>query len=305
MIVSKLRDLLIKNKRLEYNYWYLRTYFMRISFPKLKILSDDETLDLIINSKSSISRFGDGEFKIMLNKAGLVFQKENLELSKRLQEVILSNLDNHIVALPGTFQSVKSEVLSSKYYWLGFINKFGKELSKFLSTTRAYGSAGVSRFYIGRTDKKSARRIAEKFKEIWDNKAILIVEGEFSRMGVGNDLFQNASSLNRILCPSENAFNSYDEILAKTKELGKNKLIVIALGPTATVLSYDLAKSGFWALDIGHIDVEYMWMLANVEKKTPIKGRYVSEAVSGTDDFEIIPEYKEEYEKSIVLKINV
>lgn len=304
MISSKLRDLLIKNKKLEYNYWYLRTYFMRISFPKLKIMSDDETLDLIINNKSSISRFGDGEFKIMLNKAGLVFQKENLELTKRLQEVVLSNLDNHIVALPGTFQSVKGEILWSKYYWLGFINKFGKELSNFVSASRVYGSAGVSRFYIGRTDKQLARRIAEKFKKVWDNKDILIVEGEFSRMGVGNDLFKNASSLNRILCPSENAFNSYDEILAKTIEQGKDKLILIALGPTATILSYDLAKLGFWALDIGHIDVEYMWMLANAEKKTPIKGRYVSEAAD-TVDFEIPEEYKEEYDKSILFKINV
>lgn len=32
------------------------------------------------------------------------------------------------------------------------------------------------------------------------------------------------------------------------------RLILIALGMTATVLAYDLSKAGFWAIDIGHID---------------------------------------------------
>jgi hypothetical protein len=40
----------------------------------------------------------------------------------------------------------------------------------------------------------------------------------------------------------------------------KNILILISLGPTATVLAYDLAKLGYWAIDIGHIDNEYEWL---------------------------------------------
>jgi hypothetical protein len=32
-----------------------------------------------------------------------------------------------------------------------------------------------------------------------------------------------------------------------------DKLILIALGPTATVLAYDLAKKGYQAIDIGHL----------------------------------------------------
>ncbi|MEC4004431.1 GT-D fold domain-containing glycosyltransferase [Flavobacterium sp. SUN052] len=267
-------------------------------------MKDIETIDLIINKKSSISRFGDGELKIMLKKAGLVFQSENLELAERLKEVLCSNLDNHLVGLPRTFQTVNGEILNSKYYWLGFINKFGKELSSYLDSKKVYANAGISRFYIGRTDKKLSKKIINRFQQVWNNKDLLIVEGNFSRMGVGNDLFKNAASLERILCPSEHAFNYYPEILSSVQTYGKDKLILIALGPTATVLSYDLAKSGYWALDIGHIDIEYMWMLANVVEKTPVKGRYVSENQE-IIDLDIPSEYKEDYLKSIILKIEV
>jgi len=65
-------------------------------------------------------------------------------------------------------------------------------------------------------------------------------------MGIGNDLFDGVSSLQRLICPSKNAFSHYTEILEKAKKLGKDKLVLIALGPTATVLSYDLARAGFW-----------------------------------------------------------
>ena len=44
-------------------------------------------------------------------------------------------------------------------------------------------------------------------------------------------------------------------------------MIIIALGPTATVLAYDLAKEGYQALDMGHFDIEYEWYLRNATKK--------------------------------------
>ena len=80
-------------------------------------------------------------------------------------------------------------------------------------------------------------------------------------MGIGNDLFANAESVERIIAPNENAFDVYDAVYDAVMEEGENKVILIALGPTATVLAYDLAKAGYWALDIGHLDLEYEWFL--------------------------------------------
>jgi glycosyltransferase family protein len=241
---------------------------------------------------------------MMLNKGNIVFQSESPELSQRLKEVLSSNLDNLIIALPGPLCSVKKETLNSKYFWLRFINSYGNLISRYLDPERVYGNAGISRFYLGLKDKRSSAQILEKLKKIWDNREILIIEGEFSRIGVGNDLFENAAGLSRMVCPAENAFEKYDEIFAASKKYGKDKLILIALGPTATILTHDLAKSGYWAIDVGHIDVEYMWMLSKAQSKIPIKGRSVSE-VKGEKDLEIPEAYRDHYYNSIVETIGI
>lgn len=284
---------------LKYYYLYFSTLSQRSHFHKVKIKSLDETIDDILIHKKSISRFGDGELRSMLNKGNDVYQPQSPELSKRLKEVLSSDLDNLIIGLPGPLCSVKIEILDSKYFWIRFINLYGNLISEYLDPKRVYGNQGISRFYLGLKDKRLSVQILEKLKKIWDEKEILIVEGEFSRMGVGNDLFENAAGLSRLLCPAENAFAKYDEILDASKKYGKDKLILIALGPTATILSYDLARSGYWAIDIGHIDVEYMWMLSKTQTKIQIKGRYVVE-VKGERDFEIPEAHRDHYYNSII-----
>lgn len=284
---------------LKYYYLYFSTLSQRSHFHKVKIKSLVETIDDILIHKKSISRFGDGELRSMLNKGNDVYQPQSPELSKRLKEVLSSDLDNLIIALPGPLCSVKIEILDSKFFWIRLINLYGNLISEYVDPKRVYGNQGISRFYLGLKDKRLSVQILEKLKKIWDEREILIVEGEFSRMGVGNDLFENAAGLSRLLCPAEDAFAKYDEILDASKKYGKDKLILIALGPTAAILSYDLARSGYWAIDIGHIDVEYMWMLSKTQTKTKIKGRYVVE-VKGERDFEIPEAHREQYYNSII-----
>ena len=100
-------------------------------------------------------------------------------------------------------------------------------------------------------------------RKIWGGRDIIIVEGDKSRLGYGNDFFNNSKSIKRIICPNFNAFNSYDKILNSVLKISKDKLILIALGPTATVLAYDLTKYGYQAIDIGHSDIEYEYYLRN------------------------------------------
>lgn len=66
----------------------------------------------------------------------------------------------------------------------------------------------------------------------------------------------------------------------KSKKL-YGELILLALGPAATVLARDFALNNMQALDIGHIDIEYEWFLSGVTEKTIIKGKYVNEASNG------------------------
>ena len=122
----------------------------------------------------------------------------------------------------------------------------------------------------------------EKIKLLWKNRDIVIVEGEKSRLGVGNDLFYYASSIERIICPSVNAYSKYKDILNQVKKQDKSKLILIALGPTATILAYDLSNEGYQAIDIGHIDIEYEWYLKKVSEKCPVKNKYIGEVDKGS-----------------------
>ena len=72
---------------------------------------------------------------------------------------------------------------------------------------KEYFSTTISRFYIDLKSKKGVPKYIKKLKRIWDKKDVVIVEGEKSRLGIGNDLFDNMKSIQRILCPVTDAFN--------------------------------------------------------------------------------------------------
>ena len=59
---------------------------------------------------------------------------------------------------------------------------------------------------------------------------------------------------------------------------------------TATVLAYDLARLGYWAVDLGHLDIEYEWLKLGVNEKVSIKGKYTNESKGG----DVVDECKDE-----------
>ena len=58
---------------------------------------------------------------------------------------------------------------------------------------------------------------------------------------------------------------------------------------------------GYWALDIGHVDIEYEWMLMGAEKKVPIKNKFVGDLFTfdEADDSTL-----DSYTKSIIKVLN-
>ena len=165
---------------------------------------------------------------------------------------------------------------------------------------KEYYDTQVTRLYMDHKDKSKAEERFKKLKKLWTNREVLIVEGEQSRLGVGNDLFNNVRSIERIICPPKDAFSQYDKILDSVKKQDKSKLILIALGPTATVLAYDLSNYGYQAIDIGHIDIEYEWFLQKATDKRPVKNKYIGEVDGGTNVDDITDG---KYESEVVTKI--
>lgn len=131
----------------------------------------------------------------------------------------------------------------------------------------------------------------------------MFVEGNLTHLGYGNDLFSNARSIKRILCPNKNAWDHYDDILSTViSHTNNDTLIIIALGMTATVLAADLAKTGRQALDLGHIDIEYEWMKMGATEKVPIPGKYVNEAKDGDKVSTILPD---EIQQQIIATVGI
>ena len=52
---------------------------------------------------------------------------------------------------------------------------------------------------------------------------------------------------------NEDEFEQYDEIMDQAKKYSKDCLFLIACGPAATVIAYDLCTMGYQAIDIGHL----------------------------------------------------
>ena len=274
-------------------------YNYLILFSKLPtVLSRNETINIIIKHKLSVSRFGDGEFDLIQGKF-LKFQEYDSLLSKRLNEVLHSDLKQHLVCLPDIY-SKNNELKSSSKLFSEETVCSSACLFDNININIKFGNAYITRFYMALKPEFRNDDYPEKLKQLWRNRNILIVEGDQSRLGVGNDLFDNTKSIKRILCPSSNSFSKYNDILTVVENHAENKLVLLALGPTATVLAYDLAKLGIQAIDIGHVDIEYEWFLMNAEKKVDIKNKHVNE-VSGLI---IKDEFKDDiYDSQIIERV--
>jgi glycosyltransferase family protein len=268
---------------------------------KVKILDDPQTIEKIITKKMSIARFGDGEFMWLLNIKPNSFQDNSVELSKKLQEVLICHSDNLLVCIPRGLKNVSQYNLNAKNFWVYFTVKYWKRLKDRIDFKMTYGNASITRPYIDYVNKKKAKDRFNNLKAIWDNRNVIIIEGINTKLGVGNDLFANTHSVKRILCPASNAFNKYNDIFQSALKTDKASLILIALGPTATILAYDLSKAGYQAIDIGHIDIEYEWYLRKVKKRSPIEGKAVNEVYNKEKEKVIIED--EKYYNSIIKTI--
>lgn len=274
-------------------------YCLFIKNKNIKVHSIEKTVDDLIKNKASIIRYGDGEMDI-INGKKLKFQDYDENLAKGLEEILkLKSNDKLFIAIPEIFNGLNQYVREEKVFWAISLLKTYKNW--LLYCDGEYYNAFLSRPYLRYKNKKNCDNIFKKIKQIYKNKDVILIEGELSRLGVGNDLFKEVKSLKRILCPTKNAYIKYDKILKEVSKQKKDKLILISLGPTAKILAYDLHRKGYQVIDLGHIDLEYEWFLRNETRKVKIENKYVNEV----DEDEEFQELKDKnYNSQILININ-
>lgn len=277
----------------------------------LKFYTDVESVNQIVYNKKSLARFGDGEFLWLLKIDSGSYQKASDELAEKLEETLKSKNENLLIGLPETLnvEYLQQYKIKNKIHWTNFGVKHFNKIEPLIDKNKTYANTQMSRFYIDFKNNGFANEKIDNIKRIWNNRDIVIVEGEKTKMGIGNDLYANAKSIKRIICPAKNAFDKYDEIFENIKKYGKNKLIILALGPTATILAKDIANLNdkeieYQAIDLGHLDIEYQWFLMRAKNKEAIKGKFVNEVRNRDLSNESIENEEEsEYKKQIIITI--
>ena len=282
------RDLQLLNRNMKYEILDKRNQ-ETISYPVIR--SSEEAIEEILQNKKSLVRFGDGEFATMEGQIRAKFQTEvDQKLAERLYQVLRNKEEGVITAIADNYGNLDEYTVNSQREIRAYMAPEVRESHmRLLLPGKVYYNAYLSRPYAMYADKEP-EKIREKFLRLrclWEKRDCVFIEGEKTRMGVGNDLFDNAKSIVRILAPAQNAFRVYEALFAAAKQCRKDVLFLIALGPAATVLAYDLAMAGYQALDIGHLDLEYEWYLKGQGGRTEVPHKYNNEYPGG-EQVEII-----------------
>lgn len=230
------------------------------------VVKASETIKTLYSSRKSIARFGDGEFNLIEGR-DIGFQKASPRIAARLSEVLSSNDENILIGIPDVFGSLDGYCPHVRSYWREFLPNNRKRIYSLLDLNKTYYDACFTGYAIqsAENDEAALTRYYTEMRKIWQNREVVFIKGQDTET-YANDIYDNVKSAKYIYAPKEHAFEHYDEILNKALKENKDSLFIIVLGPTATVLAYDLAQRGYQALDMGHLGKDYDWFIRKEEK---------------------------------------
>ncbi|MEH7419165.1 GT-D fold domain-containing glycosyltransferase [Neobacillus drentensis] len=239
------------------NLVYTFNRLLRHVYP-LSILDTSKSINFLLDENCSLARYGDGELNIMMG-GSIHFQEYDAQLSERLTNILVNNDNCSLeIGVPLAINTVEGYRKEAKDFWNMNMDTGRMHWVRFCGKKRTFLNASLTRCYIDYEEKSKSKIWFKKLTNLWQGKRILIVEGKHSRLGVDNTLFSNTNSIGRIICPSNNAWSVYNAIkLCVLKNAKDYDLVLVSLGPTATVLADDISREGVRIVDIGHLNLEY------------------------------------------------
>lgn len=311
MVILKKKIKSLLPDRMVYLYYTLRKFPKYIKaiwddrlnkYPEINFFDDKTTVDKIINERMSLSRFGDGEFLWMTGEHLNSYQDYSENFSYDLKKSFQSKNKNLLIGIPYGIVNSKECNLHAKMHWKIIKANCYKRILEFADLNKTYCNASITRPYIDYCNYELSTNKFNNLKRIWENRDIVFIEGEKTKLGIGNDLFDNAKSIKRIICPAENAYEKKDNIKdVIVKNIPKNVMILAALGPTASILAVEMTDLGYQFIDIGHVDVEYIWYQRHAILREAIDGKYVNE--SGSKVCSNLYDDDHKYLSSIIYKV--
>lgn len=237
---------------------------------KIKVHSIDETIDELLHTEKSMVRFGDGEI-VMIKGRDLVLQKAQPEIAEGLKKILAYPYDDLIVTIPGVFDTLSDHTKESRQFWRDHLLMCRKTYEKYCNPDRVYYSTFISRCYYFAKDKSRCAQWYDGIRDIWKDRSVVVVEGERSHNGVGNDLLDRAAGVERIICPPKDAYGSLNRILEACMQYDRDRLFLLSVGVAAKFIAMELFEKGYRVLDIGNLDMEYEWYVRGADHKIPLE----------------------------------
>jgi len=192
----------------------------------------------------SLSRYGDGELKVIRGGSITNMQKYDEVLKQKLLKVFEHPLSKLLIGIPDPLCTRPYVSKFHRYFDKFILGRSAKEKSVFVSSffSRPSLVSEDSEVFFG------------KMKGIWKEREIVLIN--FNPELPDHFLFRDNKS-EFIQISRNNCFSEYKRIMSSCQQFyNQNKLFLISAGPVATCLAYDLCSVGEQAIDIGGIAFE-------------------------------------------------
>lgn len=200
-----------------------------------KVADEFETIKKVLKG-FSLSRYGDGELKILGGK-GYVREPGSDKLTTELLEAFQSPHPQCIVGIPTMSPD------GPKYEsWLRHEARF----LRFLKPKARYYSA-----FVTRPDSApwiDSPEYVRQVQRIWLGKRAVVLCEERGSMRLA--VAKGAASIEHIACPRHEAYSQIDR-LEQAIVRARPDVAILSAGPTASCLANRLAARGIQAVDLG------------------------------------------------------
>lgn len=211
-----------------------------------RVVNENDTLDAVLSGKS-ITRYGDGEFRLAMGGTKNVSQIAHPRLREELCEILVTPQKFCLVAIPDM-----NDKSPKWWFWSKYQNKYPRMLhpkmtyySQFITRPDSAPGIDVPEFY-------------DRMEKLWMGQEVVLVRGSERSLVEGRGTMALATKVHPVLCARRDAYQEIDRVERDVLALNTKRVLLCA-GAMATVLTYRLAKKGLHAIDLGHIG--YLWRL--------------------------------------------
>jgi Glycosyltransferase GT-D fold len=216
------------------------------------VVNERATLERVLAGKS-LTRFGDGEFRLAMGGARNISQVAHPRLKQELADILVTRQHFCLIAIPDMNPA------SPKWWFWG---KYKNKYPRMLDDKITYYSQ-----FITRPDSAPAIDTPEFYDRLdllWRDQEVVLVRGSERSLVEGRVPLSSAKVVHTVLCARRDAYQEIDRVESEVLALGIRRVLLCA-GAMATVLTYRLAKRGLHAIDLGHIG--YLWRYYEVRQR--------------------------------------